>query len=117
MDFERIFALNYFFEDEIKNNIQKDIDKLKYSFFVLDSAFDKLLSNYLLASLTESEKDIEDDKKSIEDSYEAFFESFNQTATLLVEFCNKYKRSNDFKDLGLSVSIENKFQNAKNPTI
>ena len=113
MDFERIFALNYFFEDEIKNNIQKDIDKLKHNFFVLDSSFDKLLSNYLLASLTESEKDIEDDKKSIEDSYEAFFESFNQTATLLVEFCNKYKSSNDFKDLGLSVSIENKFQNAK----
>ena len=79
----------------------------------MDFSFDNLLSNYLLASLTESEKDIEDDKKSIEDSYEAFFESLNQAATLLVKFCNKYKSSNDFKDLGLSVSIENKFQNAK----
>ena len=114
MDFEKIFALNKFFEDEIKTDLQKDIADLKNSFFALDFSFDKLLSNYLLAPLTESEKDIETDKKSIKDSYESFFEEFKRTSSLLVGFYNKYKTSNDFKDLGLSVTIENKFQNAKN---
>lgn len=114
MDFEKIFALNKFFEDEIKTNLQKDIADLKNSFFALDFSFDNLLSNYLLAPLTESEKDIETDKKSIKDSYESFFEEFKRTSSLLVGFYNKYKTSNDFKDLGLSVAIENKFQNAKN---
>ena len=114
MDFEKIFALNKFFENEIKTNLQKDITDLKNSFFALDFSFDNLLSNYLLAPLTESEKDIETDKKSIKDSYESFFEEFKRTSSLLVGFYNKYKTSNDFKDLGLSVAIENKFQNAKN---
>ena len=114
MDFEKIFALNKFFEDEIKTDLQKDIADLKNSFFALDFSFDNLLSNYLLAPLTESEKDIETDKKSIKDSYESFFEEFKRTSSLLVGFYNKYKTSNDFKDLGLSVAIENKFQNAKN---
>ena len=114
MDFEKIFALNKFFEDEIKTDIQKDIAALKNSFFALDSSFDNLLSNYLLVPLTESEKDIETDKKSIKDSYESFFEEFKRTSSLLVGFYNKYKTSNDFKDLGLSVAIENEFQNAKN---
>lgn len=114
MDFEKIFALNKFFENEIKTNLQKDITDLKNSFFALDFSFDNLLSNYLLAPLTESEKDIETDKKSIKDSYESFFEDFKRTSSLLVGFYNKYKTSNDFKDLGLSVAIENKFQNAKN---
>lgn len=113
MDFEKIFALNKFFEDEIKTDIQKDIAALKNSFFALDSSFDNLLSNYLLVPLTESEEDIETDKKSIKDSYESFFEDFKRTSSLLVGFYNKYKTSNDFKDLGLSVAIENKFQNAK----
>ena len=111
MDFEKIFALNKFFEDEIKTDIQKDIADLKNSFFALDSSFDNLLSNYLLAPLTESEEDIETDKKSIKDSYESFFEDFKRTSSLLVGFYNKYKTSNDFKDLGFSVAIENKFQN------
>ncbi len=114
MDFEKIFALNKFFEDEIKTDLQKDIADLKNSFFALDFSFVNLLSNYLLAPLTESEKDIETDKKSIKDSYESFFEEFKRTSSLLVGFYNKYKTSNDFKDLGLSVAIENKFQNAKN---
>ena len=114
MDFEKIFAINKFFEDEIKTDLQKDIADLKNSFFALDFSFDNLLSNYLLAPLTESEKDIETDKKSIKDSYESFFEEFKRTSSLLVGFYNKYKTSNDFKDLGLSVAIENKFQNAKN---
>ena len=114
MDFEKIFALNKFFEDEIKTDLQKDIADLKNSFFALDFSFDNLLSNYLLAPLTESEKGIETDKKSIKDSYESFFEEFKRTSSLLVGFYNKYKTSNDFKDLGLSVAIENKFQNAKN---
>ena len=113
MDFEKIFALNKFFEDEIKTDIQKDIAALNNSFFALDSSFDNLLSNYLLVPLTESEEDIETDKKSIKDSYESFFEDFKRTSSLLVGFYNKYKTSNDFKDLGLSVAIENKFQNAK----
>ena len=113
MDFEKISALNKFFEDETKTDIQKDIADLKNSFFALDSSFDNLLSNYLLAPLTESEEDIETDKKSIKDSYESFFEDFKRTSSLLVGFYNKYKNSNDFKDLGLSVAIENKFQNAK----
>ena len=113
MDFEKIFALNKFFEDEIKTDLQKDIAALKNSFFALDFSFDNLLSNYLLVPLTESEEDIETDKKSIKDSYESFFEDFKRTSSLLVGFYNKYKTSNDFKDLGLSVAIENKFQNAK----
>ena len=114
MDFEKIFALNKFFEDEIKTDLQKDIADLKNNFFALDFSFVNLLSNYLLVPLTESEEDIETDKKSIKDSYEFFFEDFKRTSSLLVGFYNKYKTSNDFKDLGLSVAIENKFQNAKN---
>lgn len=113
MDFENIFPLNKFFEDEIKTGIQKYIDELKHSFFALDLSFDKLLSNYLLVPLTESENDIETDKKSIKDSYESFFEDFKRTSSLLVGFYNKYETSNDFKDLGLSVAIEDRFQNAK----
>lgn len=113
MDFEKIFALNKFFEDEIKTDIQKDIAALNNSFFALDSSFDNLLSNYLLVPLTESEEDIETDKKSIKDSYESFFEDFKRTSSLLVGFYNKYKTSNDFKDLGLSATIEDRFQNAK----
>ena len=113
MDFEKIFAVNKFFENEQKTEVQKDISELKHSFFALDSSFDKLLSNYLLVPLTESENDIETDKKSISDSYESFLEDFKRTTNLLVGFYNKYKTSNDFKDLGLSVSIENKFINTK----
>ena len=113
MDFEKIFAINKFFENEQKTEVQKDISELKHSFFALDSSFDRLLSNYLLFPLTESENDIETDKKIISDSYESFFEDFKRTTNLLVGFYNKYKTSNDFKDLGLSVSIENKFINTK----
>lgn len=113
MDFEKIFAVNKFFENEQKTEVQKDISELKHSFSALDSSFDNLLSNYLLFPLTESENDIETDKKSISDSYESFFEDFKRTTNLLVGFYNKYKTSNDFKDLGLSVLIENKFINAK----
>ena len=113
MDFEKIFAINKFFENEQKTEVQKDINELEHSFFALDSSFDSLLSNYLLVPLTESENDIETDKKSISDSYESFLEDFKRTTNLLVGFYNKYKTSNDFKDLGLSVSIENNFINAK----
>lgn len=113
MDFEKIFAVNKFFENEQKTEVQKDISELKHSFSVLDSSFDELLSNYLLFPLTESENVIETDKKIISDSYESFFEDFKRTTNLLVGFYNKYKTSNDFKDLGLSVLIENKFINAK----
>ena len=109
MDFEKIFAVNKFFDNEQKTEVQKDISELKHSFSVLDSSFDVLLSNYLLFPLTESETD----KKSISDSYESFLEDFKRTTNLLVGFYNKYKTSNDFKDLGLSVSIENNFINAK----
>ena len=113
MDFEKIFAVNKFFENEQKTEIQKDINELEHSFSALDSSFYNLLSNYLLFPLTESENDIETDKKSISDSYESFLEDFKRTTNLLVGFYNKYKTANDFKDLGLSVSIENKFINAK----
>ena len=113
MDFEKIFAVNKFFDNEQKTEVQKDISELKHSFSVLDSSFDELLSNYLLFPLTETENDIETDKKSISDSYESFLEDFKRTTNLLVGFYNKYKTSNDFKDLGLSVSIENKFINTK----
>ena len=113
MDFEKIFAVNKFFDNEQKTEVQKDISELKHIFFALDSSFDVLLSNYLLIPLTESENDIETDKKSISDSYESFLEDFKRTTNLLVGFYNKYKTSNDFKDLGLSVSIENKFINTK----
>ena len=109
MDFEKIFAVNKFFDNEQKTEVQKDISELKHSFSALDSSFDVLLSNYLLVPLTESETD----KKSISDSYESFLEDFKRTTNLLVGFYNKYKTSNDFKDLGLSVSIENKFINTK----
>ena len=109
MDFEKIFAINKFFDNEQKTEVQKDISELKHSFSALDSSFDVLLSNYLLFPLTESETD----KKSISDSYESFLEDFKRTTNLLVGFYNKYKTSNDFKDLGLSVSIENNFINAK----
>lgn len=109
MDFEKIFAVNKFFDNEQKTEVQKDISELKHSFSALDSSFDVLLSNYLLFPLTESETD----KKSISDSYESFLEDFKRTTNLLVGFYNKYKTSNDFKDLGLSVSIENNFINAK----
>ena len=109
MDFEKIFAVNKFFDNEQKTEVQKDISELKHSFSALDSSFDVLLSNYLLIPLTESETD----KKSISDSYESFLEDFKRTTNLLVGFYNKYKTSNDLKDLGLSVSIENKFINAK----
>ena len=113
MDFEKIFAVNKFFENDQKTEVQKDINELEHSFSALDSSFDRLLSNYLLFPLTESENDIETDKKSISDSYESFLEDFKRTTNLLVGFYNKYKTSNDFKDLGLSVSIENNFINAK----
>ena len=109
MDFEKIFAVNKFFENEQTTEVQKDINELKHSFSALDSSFDTLLINYLLIPLTESEND----KKSIRDSYESFLEDFKRTTNLLVGFYNKYKTSNDFKDLGLSFSIENKFINAK----
>ena len=113
MDFEKIFAVNKFFDNEQKTEVQKDISELKHSFSALDSSFDNLLSNYLLFPLTESENVIETDKKIISDSYESFLEDFKRTTNLLVGFYNKYKTSNDFKDLGLSVSIENKFINTK----
>ena len=48
MDFEKIFAINKFFENEQKTEVQKDISELKHIFFALDSSFDVLLSNYLL---------------------------------------------------------------------
>ena len=113
MDFEKIFAVNKFFDNEQKTEVQKDISELKHSFSALDSSFDNLLSNYLWFPLTESENVIETDKKIISDSYESFLEDFKRTTNLLVGFYNKYKTSNDLKDLGLSVSIENKFINTK----
>ena len=59
MDFEKIFAINKFFENEQKTEVQKDINELEHSFSALDSSFNRLLSNYLLFPLTESENDIE----------------------------------------------------------
>ena len=35
MDFEKIFALNKFFEDEIKTDLQKDIADLKLTCWIL----------------------------------------------------------------------------------
>ena len=113
MDFDKIFALNKFFENETKTEVQKDLDALRHGFFNLDSSFDRLLGNYLLIPLTESESDIEDDRQSVRESYEAFFEDFKRTANLLVELYKKYGTTKDFKDNGLSKAIENKFQNAK----
>lgn len=113
MDFDKISALNKFFENETKTEVQKDLDALRHDFFNLDSSFDRLLGNYLLIPLTESESDIEDDRQSVRESYEAFFEDFKRTANLLVELYKKYRTTKDFKDNGLSKAIENKFQNAK----
>lgn len=48
MDFEKIFAVNKFFENEQTTEVQKDINELKHSFSALDSSFDTLLINYLL---------------------------------------------------------------------
>jgi len=110
MDFEKIFAVNKFLENEQKTDVQKDIDELKHSFFALDSSFDELLSKYLLFPLAESEKDIEYDKKSISGSYESFLKDFKRTINLLVGLYNKYKTSNGLR---FSVSIENNFINAK----
>lgn len=46
-------------------------------------------------------------KKSIKDSYESFFADFKRSSNLLVELYD------DFKNLGLSATIEDRFQNAK----
>lgn len=113
MDFDKISALNKFFENETKTEVQKDLDALRHGFFNLDSSFDRLLGNYLLIPLTESESDIEDDRQSVRESYEAFFEDFKRTANLLAELYKKYRTTKDFKDNGLPKAIENKFQNAK----
>lgn len=86
---------------------------LEHSFSVLDSSFENLISNYVSFILTESENDIGTDKKIISYSYESFLEDFKQADKLLVGFCNKYKTPNGLKDLGLSVSIENKAKYTK----
>jgi hypothetical protein len=112
MNLKKLFVVNNFFGNK-KTEAQKDINVLEHSFSVLDSSFENLISNYVSFILTESENDIGTDKKSMSDSYESFLEDLKQTSKLLVGFCNKYKTPNGLKDLGLSVSIENKAKHTK----
>ena len=37
MDFEKIFAINKFFENEQKTEVQKDINELEHRFYALAS--------------------------------------------------------------------------------
>ncbi len=113
MGLKRTFAVNKLFGNKQKTEAQKDINELEHSFSVLDSSFESLINNYLSFTLAESENDIGTDKKSMSDSYESFLEDLKQTSKLLVCFCNKYKTPNGLKDLGLSVSIENKAKHTK----
>lgn len=113
MDLKKTFVVNKLFGNKQKTEAQKDINDLEHSFSVLDSSFEGLINNYLSFTLAESGNDIGTDKKSMSDSYESFLEDFNRTSELLVGFCNKYKTPNGLKDLGLSVSIENKAKYTK----
>lgn len=113
MDFEKIFELNRFFEEDNKNEKQNDINTLEHSFSVLDNSFNNLLGKFLLIPLNESEESIETDKSDIKIAFSSFFDDFKQTAKLLVGFRNKYITSNDYIDLGLATTIEKKFHDAK----
>lgn len=113
MDFEKIFELNRFFEEDNKNEKQNDINTLGQSFFVLDNSFNNLLIKFLLVPLNEAEESIESDRADIKIAFNSFFADFKQTAKLLVEFHNKYKTSNDYIDLGFAATIEKKFCDAK----
>lgn len=113
MNLKKLFIVNKFFGNKQRTEAQKDINELEHIFSVLDSSFENLISNYVSFILTESENDIGIDKKSIDDSYESFLGDFSRTSKLLGDFCNKYKTPNGLKDLGLSVSIENKAKHTK----
>lgn len=113
LDFDKILALDKFFESENKSEVQKDIDTLRRSFSKLDDAFDMLISNCLLVQLSESTTDTEGGDIDIEEAYKQFFDEFKKTVNLFIGFYKKYKTNNAFDDYGLHLSLEKKFLNAK----
>lgn len=113
LNFDKILALDKFFESENKSKMQKDVNALRRSFSKLDDAFDILINSCLLVQLSESTINAQYGDMDVEEAYEQFFSEFKKTVNLFIGFYKKYKSNKAFDDYGLHLSLEKKFLNAK----
>jgi hypothetical protein len=109
LNFDEIFDTSRLFEKTQKT----DLDILTKSISELDTAFNSLLSNFLLVPIKESEEIAKDTERNIENDYNKFFSNFKTTIKIMIDFFNKYESNGTYSDNGFSDFLKNTFNSSK----
>ena len=109
LNFDEIFDTSRLFEKTPKT----DLDILTKSISELDTAFESLLSNFLLVPIKESEEIAKDTERNIENDYNKFFSIFKNTIKIMIDFFNKYEANGAYSDNGFSDFLKNTFNSSK----
>lgn len=109
LNFDEIFDTSRLFEKTPKT----DLDILTKSISELDTAFESLLSNFLLVPIKESEEIAKDTERNIENDYNKFFSIFKTTIKIMIDFFNKYEANGAYSDNGFSDFLKNTFNSSK----
>lgn len=109
LNFDEIFDTSRLFEKTPKT----DLDILTKSISELDTAFESLLSNFLLVPIKESEEIAKDTERNIENDYNKFFSIFKTTIKIMIDFFNKYEANGAYSDNGFSDFLKNTFNRSK----
>ena len=109
LNFDEIFDTSRLFEKTPKT----DLDILTKSISELDTAFESLLSNFLLVPIKESEEIAKDTERNIESDYNKFFSIFKTTIKIMIDFFNKYEANGAYSDNGFSDFLKNTFNSSK----
>ena len=109
LNFDEIFDTSRLFEKTPKT----DLDILTKSISELDTAFESLLSNFLLVPIKESEEIAKDTERNIENDYNKFFSIFKTTIKIMIDFFNKYEANGVYSDNGFSDFLKNTFNSSK----
>ena len=109
LNFDEIFDTSRLFEKTPKT----DLDILKKSISELDTAFESLLSDFLLVPIKESEEIAKDTERNIENDYNKFFSNFKTTIKIMIDFFNKYEANGAYSDNGFSDFLKNTFNRSK----
>jgi hypothetical protein len=109
LNFDEIFDTSRLFEKTQKT----DLDILTKSISELDTAFNSLLSNFLLVPIKESEEIAKDTERNIENDYNKFFSNFKTTIKIMIDFFNKYEANGTYSDNGFSDFLKNTFNSSK----
>lgn len=109
LNFDEIFDTSRLFE----KTPETDLDILTKSISELDTAFESLLSNFLLVPIKESEEIAKDTERNIENDYNKFFSIFKTTIKIMIDFFNKHEANGAYSDNGFSDFLKNTFKSSK----